>query len=228
MPRKLDPVIAEVLKKYGADPTTSCWDCHGTWVVYHKALEAVAARAGIAFDPPTMLQMDAEKKIAAMCVTGRLGERSEWSIGEAAPYNNKNSYPFAMSEKRAKDRVILKLIGLHGLAYSEEEADDFQSRPEKPKEEAPKNAPGVMAAKTWAKEHIADLHSAEDGDDFMAKLDAEKGHWVRACAKYPGVWEGPENSGLVNDGAAAAAVYDVRDRFDKFVSWVETKAAEVE
>jgi hypothetical protein len=35
-----------------------------------------------------------------------------------------------MAEKRAKDRVILKLIELHGFVYSEEEADEFkQSRP---------------------------------------------------------------------------------------------------
>ncbi len=31
-----------------------------------------------------------------------------------------------MAEKRAKDRVILKLAGIHGLVYSEEEADDFK------------------------------------------------------------------------------------------------------
>ena len=30
-----------------------------------------------------------------------------------------------MAEKRAKDRVILKLIGLHGDAYSQEEGDDL-------------------------------------------------------------------------------------------------------
>jgi hypothetical protein len=31
-----------------------------------------------------------------------------------------------MAEKRAKDRVILKLVELHGLVYSEEEADEFK------------------------------------------------------------------------------------------------------
>ena len=31
-----------------------------------------------------------------------------------------------MAEKRAKDRVILKLAGIHGDAYSEEESDDFK------------------------------------------------------------------------------------------------------
>lgn len=125
MPRKLDPVIADVLKKYGEGPD-ACWDCHGVWVVYHKALERVAAKAGIVFDPPQVLEGDSVKKTVAICVNGRLGDRSEWSIGEAAPQNNKNNYPWAMGEKRAKDRVILKLIGLHGEVYSEEEADDFK------------------------------------------------------------------------------------------------------
>ena len=34
-----------------------------------------------------------------------------------------------MAEKRAKDRVILKLVGLHGDVYSEDEADDFAVKP---------------------------------------------------------------------------------------------------
>ena len=55
-----------------------------------------------------------------------MGDVSEWSFGEAAPYNNKNNYPFAMAEKRAKDRVILKLVGLHGDTYSQAEADEFE------------------------------------------------------------------------------------------------------
>ena len=43
-----------------------------------------------------------------------------------SPKNNKNAYPIAMAEKRAKDRVILKLLAAHGDLYSEEEADDFK------------------------------------------------------------------------------------------------------
>ena len=35
------------------------------------------------------------------------------------------NYPYAMAEKRAKDRVILKLLDIHGEVYSQEEADDF-------------------------------------------------------------------------------------------------------
>ena len=32
----------------------------------------------------------------------------------------------AMAEKRSRDRVILKLLSLHGALYSEDEADDFK------------------------------------------------------------------------------------------------------
>jgi hypothetical protein len=123
--RQIDPKIAEVLKKHGYGPD-SCWDCHGVWVIYHKVLERIAALEGIKFDPPHVVEADGANKIAALCVTGNLGDLTEWSIGEAAPNNNKNAYPFAMAEKRGKDRVILKLIGLHGLAYSEEEAETFK------------------------------------------------------------------------------------------------------
>ena len=77
-----------------------------------------------------MIEADAESKKVVMLVTGHMGNQQEWSVGEAAPYNNKNSYPYAMAEKRAKDRVILKLIGVAGFVYSEDEADDFKnSRP---------------------------------------------------------------------------------------------------
>lgn len=127
MARQLDPKVASTLKEFGFDKSAA-WDCHGVWVVYHRVLEQIAAQAGVTFSQPTIIEADGGAKIAAICVTGVYKERTEWSIGEAAPGNNKNAYPWAMAEKRAKDRVILKLIGLHGLAYSEEEADDFKKR----------------------------------------------------------------------------------------------------
>jgi len=126
MPRALDKTISEVLSKYGETPKDACWDCHGVWVVYHKAIERMAARAGIAFDQPTVIEANTQAKTATIVVTGTMGDRAEWSFGEASPANNKNAYPFAMAEKRAKDRVVLKLLGLHGLAYSEDESDDFK------------------------------------------------------------------------------------------------------
>jgi hypothetical protein len=135
MAKKLPARLQEILKDIGLTERQAVWDCHGTPVVLHKALEKVAAHYNVVFDQPQIIACDVAAKEAVICVTGHMAEATEWSIGEAAPYNNKNSYPFAMAEKRAKDRVILKLVGLHGDVYSEEEADDFKAA--KPKEATP-------------------------------------------------------------------------------------------
>lgn len=121
IPEKLQAIIKEV----GLTESQATWDCHGTPVVLHKALEKVAAAKNIVFDAPQIISCDVTAKEAVICVTGHMEGATEWSIGEAAPYNNKNGYPFAMAEKRAKDRVILKLVGLHGDVYSQDEAEEF-------------------------------------------------------------------------------------------------------
>jgi hypothetical protein len=126
-----DQQIADILAKYGEPIAGNIWRVQGQAVIYHKALERIAAQAGIAFGPPTILR--AERDEAVLLVTGSMGERTEWSIGEALVNVNyrvsgrQAAYVYAMAEKRAKDRVILKLVGLHGLLYSEEEADEFKS-----------------------------------------------------------------------------------------------------
>lgn len=139
---KVDPLLVDILKRYDLTPKDALWDCHGTLVIYHRYLERIAAKAGITYDPPQIIEAKSADKIVAICVVGRMDGRSEWSIGEAAPGNNKNSYPYAMAEKRAKDRVILKLVGLAGFVYSEDEADDFKNGPKGAVEvETPPSAP---------------------------------------------------------------------------------------
>ena len=106
------------------------WDCHGTFVLLHETLERIAEKKKISFDPPELLHKETSPVNVAMVVVGRMTvgdiERTEWSIGECNESNLKvKNYPFAMAEKRAKDRVILKLCGISGEAYSSEEADDF-------------------------------------------------------------------------------------------------------
>jgi hypothetical protein len=126
-----DQQIADILAQYGEPLAGNIWRVQGQAVIYHKALERIAAQAGIAFAPPTLLR--AERDEAVVLVTGSLGERTEWSIGEALVHVNyrvsgrQAAYVYAMAEKRAKDRVILKLVGLHGLLSSEEEADEPKS-----------------------------------------------------------------------------------------------------
>ena len=101
------------------------------WIALHKFLEKVANKAGINFNLPTVLNCETGE--IAVCVEGIDKEGNKaWSIGEASPKNCKNDYRWAMAEKRAKDRVILKLLGIAGDMYSEEEADEFkEKKPEK-------------------------------------------------------------------------------------------------
>lgn len=149
---KLDEKLAAILVKYDQNPKKAVWDCHGNWIAYHWACEEIARSAGITFDPPMIVEADSGNGVASICVTGHMGDAKEWSIGEAAPKNNKNAYPWAMAEKRGKDRVILKLIGLHGLVYSEEEADDFKKE----------NQKGHMPTmKSFNKEALEDFPSQE-------------------------------------------------------------------
>lgn len=122
---KLDPRIEAVRTKFGLE-ASDFWELpqkKGTWIAKHSALEVAAVKANILFDDPTVIEADTASGIAVMAVSGMMGDRREWATGEASPKNNKNAYPWAMAEKRAKDRVILKLIGIHGLVYSEDEGD---------------------------------------------------------------------------------------------------------
>lgn len=98
------------------------------YAIKHKAIERVAAEQGIVFDDPQIATRDYENGGVCMLVKGRMGDRETWSFGEASPLNlRKNEkmalYPWAMAEKRAKDRVALKLLDIHGAIYSEEELD---------------------------------------------------------------------------------------------------------
>jgi hypothetical protein len=122
---KPSKAVTEFMTKYKVD-SDEIWEVHGsTWVVKHKALERVAAEVGIVWDKPELKVCDMAAGFCAVLISGKLGERVEFSFGEASPKNNKNSYPVAMAEKRAKDRVILKLLTAHGGLYSESEADEF-------------------------------------------------------------------------------------------------------
>ena len=111
------------------------WSVQGTPVVKHKALERLAAALKIKFEHPQFLRTEREE--AVIFVAGHCGEDYEWSIGEACVGVNYRvspkvaAYPYAMAEKRAKDRVILKLANLRGV-YSEDEADEFRRYEETP------------------------------------------------------------------------------------------------
>ena len=194
-------LVGDVLKEIGETPESAGWDCHGTFVLLHKALERVAAHKEITFDAPTIVESDINSKTVAVVVTGHLGDKSEWSFGEAAPYNNKNAYPFAMAEKRAKDRVILKLVGLHGHVYSEDEADDFkEARPTITEEiiyQTEVNAQELLLTyNAVVREHIGTINAIKDAlavDDF--ETAAEEWGQLNDEEKRS-IWRAPTKGGM--------------------------------
>lgn len=150
MSKKIPEALQKALGEVDETVGSATWDCHGTPVVLHKALEKIAAKKGIEFDAPAHLLTNPASKEVVIQVTGRLGDRQEWSIGEVSAKNCRNDYPFAMAEKRAKDRVILKLLGVAGDTYSEEEADEF--------------ADSIEA------QLIAYVHAIDEHFDFVASI----------------------------------------------------------
>lgn len=137
----LEPRIEAIRKEYGL-AADDFWQIkqNGQWVCKHAALEVVSVKAKIEWLQPTIIEANAPELVTSMIVTGKMGERMEWSTGEtnATNYSVKGkqpAYPWAMSEKRAKDRVILKLVGLHGFVYSDAEGD-FAGQDDEPPVEA--------------------------------------------------------------------------------------------
>ena len=145
--KKLDDYIVKAFKDLGFSDDeiqNGCWLLERenkktgemikvAWIAYHKFLERAAQMAGITFDEPKVLNLEPTE--IALYVNGKKGDFSAWAIGEASAGNltpTSKNYRWAMAEKRAKDRVILKLLGIAGDMYSEEEADEFkEKKPEK-------------------------------------------------------------------------------------------------
>jgi hypothetical protein len=131
---KPSPQLLKFMDTYKVD-ADEMWEVQGTWCIKHAALERIAAEQNITFEPPQIATRIFDTEGIALLVIGRLGDRMEWSFGEASPSNlerrvSRNGkalpiYPWAFAEKRAKDRVILKLLNTAGGLYSESEADEF-------------------------------------------------------------------------------------------------------
>ena len=102
------------------------WRVHNRWILTHDACALIAEEEGIVFHEPQILVAN-ENSSVAMYGRATLDKKEVWTTGEAAPENCKNSYFFAMAEKRWKDRATLMLIGVYHLGvYSDIEAEDFK------------------------------------------------------------------------------------------------------
>ena len=120
--------IKELAKKYHLNKS-DFWELkRGTlskWIITHDAVEKIAYIEGITFSKPELLRNN--ESDVAILGEATLKERTEWSTGEASPKNCKVPFPFAMAEKRLKDRLTLKLINAYQYGiYSDVEADAFK------------------------------------------------------------------------------------------------------
>jgi hypothetical protein len=173
--------IRELFQRHGLEVSRSdIWEVQGNPVIRHKAVERLGAVIGIEWHWPQILR--AEKDEAVMIVTGKVGERLEWSVGEAAIGQNykvsgrQAAYVFCMAEKRGRDRVILKLAGLHGV-YSEEEADDFKQ--EAKAEEPQSVTPTKDSRSVYVENSLNLIEQIQTPEAVSAWLDeeVERGVW---------------------------------------------------
>jgi len=190
---KKSPEILEFQKTYGITES-EMWEVRpGSWAVKHSAIERIVAARGITFERPAIIEVNTAEKIMVICVFGKMGDRTEWSFGEASPANCKIAYPASIAEKRAKDRVAIKLLNATGHAiYSEEEADEFQQHRQNPHVTRP-----------------ADIVPATDYDEYGEVIDniphAEPTQKLRVADQRPLFAEIQKEAKAFNTSAAFLA-----------------------
>tara|TARA_R100000700_G_C3175047_1_gene149749 strand:+ start:1140 stop:1589 length:450 start_codon:yes stop_codon:yes gene_type:complete len=116
-----------LIKKFKEDYKLDAFDFwlhkqSNNWIIKHNALEKVAVQEKITWK---LEVLNFSPDIVVKCIATS-GDRVIESLGEASPKNTIINHPYAMAEKRAIDRCILKLLNAHAYIYSETEADEFK------------------------------------------------------------------------------------------------------
>ena len=118
-------------------------------ILHHDACEKIASKAGVRYEKPEWLSRG-EAGVWAVQASGYIPNESDdpenilWTTGEASKDNCTAKYLVNMAEKRAKDRLVLKLIKAYEYGIkSEEEADNFKEPEpvEKPSSEPKETEP---------------------------------------------------------------------------------------
>jgi hypothetical protein len=115
----MSPEVEAFRDKYNLT-SAEMWSAHGTMCIKHRAIRRIAAKEGITVRLG-LESLDHEKEMCVFSATAEWNGLAMEEWGEASPKNNKNAYPVAMALKRAYDRCVLALIGIHGWVYSEDE-----------------------------------------------------------------------------------------------------------
>jgi hypothetical protein len=91
-----------------------------------------------------------------------------------------------------------------------------------------KNAPGVSKARKWVSEYLDEMRKIETAEAYCELIYGAKSYWVKICADYPGLWSGPDGSGLRGEAMKISMIVGARDDFDTFVREVELMARETQ
>lgn len=122
-------LIEQFKNKYGLDGS-DFWPLKlggkEQWIINHNALERVALQEKISwsievlnFAPDVVVKATATHPGTKVTIE---------SLGEAGPKTTKQSYLYAMAEKRAVDRCVLKLLNAHAYLYTDQDADEFKQK----------------------------------------------------------------------------------------------------
>ena len=98
------------------------------WIISHKGCMVIAEKENIKFSKPEYIQNEPDRIVmyGEATISDIDGNTKEvWTHGEANHKNCYMPYPFAMAEKRLKDRLTLQIISAYGEVYSEIEAEEF-------------------------------------------------------------------------------------------------------
>ena len=165
----LDPTQKALAKKYKL-PNNAYWMCHGSPVLTHKYLEEIGRLKKVKIESLETVTCSIPDSYAVVKCTASSDKMTVITFGEASPKNNKNSYPFAMAEKRAVGRAILKLAGLHGHFYEDRFSAKDASDKEENKESLDKEI--LEAAEKFSDNRKANSFSKKTNSKVVSSLAA--------------------------------------------------------
>ena len=120
--------IKELVQKYNLTKDDA-WNLQrggkSIWILTHDACEKIASIENITIDDIKI--MNSERDFCRLLIYASKDNAKVITIGEASKENCVSNYYGAMSEKRGKDRAVLKLISAYEYGiFSETESDDFK------------------------------------------------------------------------------------------------------
>jgi len=123
-----------IFEEYGLNKAEDTFKHKHYTIITRSGIDKIQAKANIVitYNLVHVQRTQAGLDVAVQALA-TLNDSKIETFGEASPENTQQNYPFAMAEKRAMSRAVLKLAGLyqHGV-MSEDESDDFTRKSDPP------------------------------------------------------------------------------------------------